>query len=633
VSVIAAAPATNKSIEQMKIVIVGHVDHGKSTFVGRLFYDTGSLPTGKYEQLVRIAERRGVPFEFANLMDSLQSERDQNITIDTAQIWFSTPRRQYVIIDAPGHKEFLKNMITGAASADAALLLIDAHEGVQEQSRRHGYMLHLLGITQVIVLVNKMDLVKYDEATFNRIEAEYRVFLKQLGVEPKLFIPMAAKHGDNIATLSPNTPWFKGKPVVEAIDALFEVGKAPTHLPLRFPIQDIYRFDERRILAGRVESGTLKVGDRLVFAPRNKIGIVKTIERWSAPPQQSAGAGESIGVTLTEQIFVERGHVGSHEQDAPIVSNEFQCNLFWLGRQNMEIGKKYKLKLTTQEAECEIVSIQKIIDASTLQEAATGRNYIAKNDVAEITVHTKYPIALDNHNRIPENGRFVIVDRKEVCGGGIILHGKYSDVARKSSSTQAQHQIRAEDRAVRNGHKGAIIWLTGLLGSGKSTIANELEHELFSRGLNTYILDGDKVRIALCADLGFSHADRSEKIRRVGEVAHLMVDAGQIVITTFVSPYRADRDRVRALMEGSDFIEVHVKCPIDVCKQRDSKGLYKQAEAGEIKEFTGVSAPYEEPLKPELTLNTDTLSVGESVAKIMDYIKDVIYVEKNGLGL
>jgi bifunctional enzyme CysN/CysC len=620
------------SVEQMKIVIVGHVDHGKSTFVGRLFYDTGSLPTGKYEQLVRIAERRGVPFEFANLMDSLQSERDQNITIDTAQIWFSTPRRQYVIIDAPGHKEFLKNMITGAASADAALLLIDAHEGVQEQSRRHGYLLHLLGIKQVIVLVNKMDLAGYDQAVFDRIEREYRAFLKQLGVEPKLFIPMAAKLGDNIVKNSPNTPWFKGQPVVGAIDTLFEVGHAPTHLPFRFPIQDVYRFDHRRILAGRVESGSVKVGDRLVFSPRNKVGVVKTIERWSAPAGESASAGESIGITLTEQIFVERGHVASHEADAPITAAEFQANLFWLGRQPLSMGKKYKLKLTTQEVECEVASIQKIIDASTLGEVATGRDFVAKNDVAEITLRAKYPVAFDNHNRIAESGRFVIVDNKEVSGGGIILHGKYADQpVRLQSSNVTWHKTRisADDRALKNGHKGAVIWMTGLSGAGKSTIATELENELFHHGLNVYVLDGDNVRHGLCGDLGFSPKDRTENIRRIGEVAHLMADAGMIVITTFISPYSGDRQRVRAIL-GDDFIEVFVKCPLEVCEKRDPKGLYKKARAGEITDFTGIQAPYEEPQNPEILLQTDKQSVGECVTQVMDCLKERIYVEKHG---
>src|SRR5687768_14289532 len=281
--------------EQLKIVIVGHVDHGKSTFVGRLFHDTGSLPEGKLEQLQRIAERRGVPFEWANLMDALQSERDQNITIDTAQIWFQTQKRQYVIIDAPGHKEFLKNMVTGAANAEAALLLIDANEGVQEQSRRHGYLLNLLGIRQIAVLVNKMDLQEYSQSKFDEIEKEYRKFLKSIGVEPKIFIPIAAKHGDNIASPSQNMPWWSGPTVVAILDE-FKVGEPPSDQPLRFPIQDVYRFDERRILAGRIESGTLKVGDRLLFSPTNKVSTVKTIERWNAPSRDTASAGESIGV-------------------------------------------------------------------------------------------------------------------------------------------------------------------------------------------------------------------------------------------------------------------------------------------------------------------------------------------------
>src|SRR5712664_2115732 len=280
-------------VEQLKIVIVGHVDHGKSTFVGRLFHDTGSLPDGKLEQLQQVAARRGVPFEWANLMDALQSERDQNITIDTAQIWFQTQKRQYVIIDAPGHKEFLKNMITGAANAEAALLLIDAHEGVQENSRRHGYLLNLLGIRQIAVLVNKMDLENYSQARFDQIESEYRAWLKSIDVTPKVFIPIAAKVGDNIASRSPHTPWWKGPTVLETLDQ-FKIAELPKDQPLRFPIQDVYRFDERRILAGRVEAGSIKVGDRLVFSPTNKTSVVKTIERWNASSRDNATAGESI---------------------------------------------------------------------------------------------------------------------------------------------------------------------------------------------------------------------------------------------------------------------------------------------------------------------------------------------------
>ena len=622
-----AAPGATPeaSREQLKIVIVGHVDHGKSTFVGRLFHDTGALPEGKLEQLQKAAERRGVPFEWANLMDALQSERDQNITIDTAQIWFNTARRQYVIIDAPGHKEFLKNMVTGAANAEAALLLIDAHEGVQENSRRHGYLLHLLGIRQVAVLVNKMDLANYDQARFKQIETEYRAWLKTIGLEPKVFIPIAAKHGDNVAALSAAMPWWSGPTVLQALDE-FRVTDLPTHQPLRFPIQDVYRFDERRILAGRVEAGGIKVGDKLVFSPTNKISTVKTIERWNAPSSESASAGESIGITLTEQIFVARGAVAAIETDPPYELSSFKARLFWLGRQPFAQGKTYKLKLATQEVECSIESIQKVIDASSLQTVTRDDGTVARHEVAELTLHTKKPIAFDVHNEIAATGRFVIVDGFDVSGGGIIAADNYPrrthDANTKSLNIYwSRGKINATQREARNGHLGCVVWLTGLSGSGKSTIATELEREIFSLGQHVYVLDGDNIRHGLCKDLGFSPKDRTENIRRVGEVSKLFADAGVICITAFISPYREDRALVREIMAKGRFIEVYVNAPLEVCEQRDPKGLYAKARAKEIKEFTGITAPYEHPLKPEIELHTERQTVAESVAEILDYLQ------------
>jgi bifunctional enzyme CysN/CysC len=613
--------------EQLKIVIVGHVDHGKSTFVGRLFHDTGSLPEGKLEQLQKIAERRGVPFEWANLMDALQSERDQNITIDTAQIWFHTKKRQYVIIDAPGHKEFLKNMVTGAANAEAALLLIDAHEGVQENSRRHGYLLNLLGIRQIAVLVNKMDLENYNQARFNQIEAEYRTWLRTIGVEPKLFIPIAAKHGDNIASLSPNTPWWRGPTVLETLDE-FKVSETPANQPLRFPIQDVYRFDERRILAGRVEAGSIKVGDKLVFSPTNKTSTVKTIERWNAPEAKSASAGESVGITLTEQIFVARGAVAALETAPPYELSSFKARLFWLGRQPFSRGKTYKLKLATQEVDCNIQSIEKVIDASTLETVSRKENemFVGRHEVAELTLHTKKPIAFDIHADIVPTGRFVIVDGFDVSGGGIIAEDNYPrrthDGATKSSNIfWSQGKVTLGQRELRNNHLGCVLWLTGLSGSGKSTIATELERELFNLGRHVYVLDGDNIRHGLCSDLGFSPKDRTENIRRIGEVAKLFADAGVICITAFISPYRADRDLVRKIIPRDRFIEVYVNAPLEVCEQRDPKGLYAKARAKEIKEFTGVSAPYEAPLNPEIELRTDQMTVAESVARIVEHLQ------------
>ena len=613
--------------EQLKIVIVGHVDHGKSTFVGRLFHDTGSLPEGKLEQLQKIAERRGVPFEWANLMDALQSERDQNITIDTAQIWFHTKKRQYVIIDAPGHKEFLKNMVTGAANAEAALLLIDAHEGVQENSRRHGYLLNLLGIRQIAVLVNKMDLENYNQARFNQIEAEYRTWLRTIGVEPKLFIPIAAKHGDNIASRSPNTPWWRGPTVLETLDE-FKVSEIPANQPLRFPIQDVYRFDERRILAGRVEAGSIKVGDKLVFSPTNKTSTVKTIERWNAPEAKSASAGESVGITLTEQIFVARGSVAALETAPPFELSSFKARLFWLGRQPFSKDKTYKLKLATQEVDCSIQSIEKVIDASTLETVSRRENemFVGRHEVAELTLHTKKPIAFDIHADIVPTGRFVIVDGFDVSGGGIIAADNYPrrthDGATKSSNIfWSQGKVTLGQRELRNNHLGCVLWLTGLSGSGKSTIATELERELFNLGRHVYVLDGDNIRHGLCSDLGFSPKDRTENIRRIGEVAKLFADAGVICITAFISPYRADRDLVRKIIPRDRFMEVFVNAPLEVCEQRDPKGLYAKARAKEIKEFTGISAPYEAPLNPEVELRTDQMTIAESVARIVEHLQ------------
>jgi bifunctional enzyme CysN/CysC len=609
--------------EQLKIVIVGHVDHGKSTLVGRLLYDTGSLPEGKHEQLQAVARSRGAPFEWANLMDALQAERDQNVTIDTAQIWFRTQKRQYVIIDAPGHAEFLKNMVTGAARAEAALLLIDAHEGVQENSRRHGYLLGLLGIRQIVVLVNKMDLEHYQQPRFEQLSEEYRAFLSSAGIEARCFIPICARDGDNLATHSAKMPWWQGPTVLEALDELSN-SAPPKDKPLRFPVQDVYRFDRRRILAGRVESGTVKVGDRLLFSPGSKISTVKSIERWSAPARDYATAGESIGLTLTEQIFVQRGAVAAAEASPPYELTRFKARVFWLGRQPLAKGKRYKLKLATQEAECEVAAIERVINASTLATISRSESeaWVGRHEVGELTFRTKRPVAFDAAEEIVQTGRFVIVDGYEIAGGGIVIADNYprrtGDASQKSANIYwMRGRVTAEQRAERNSHPGCVVWLTGLSGSGKSTIAMDLERELFNLGRHAYVLDGDNLRHGLCSDLGFSHADRKENIRRAGEVARLFADAGMICITAFISPYRSDRDLARGIAPPGRFLEVYLNAPLKVCEQRDPKGLYAKARRGEIKEFTGISAPYEVPLKPELELHTDQCSVGECISLIL----------------
>jgi bifunctional enzyme CysN/CysC len=608
---------------KLKVVFVGHVDHGKSTLIGRILHDTDSLSEGKIEQVKKACAAEGMEFEFAFLLDALLEEQKQNVTIDTTEISFRTPRRQYAIIDAPGHKEFLKNMITGASRADAAILVISADEGVREQSRRHAYLLSMLGIKHVIVVVNKMDLVDYSEKRFREIEQEYRKFLRELGLDARTFIPASAKEGENVARASMKMKWYCAANVLEALD-LLEPQKRDIDLPLRFCVQDVYRFDGRRIVAGRIETGTLRVGDQLVFSPANKSSVVATIERWNEPENGPAVAGDSVGITLSEQIFVERGYVASRENETPIEANRFHADLFWIVREPLRVGHLYNLRLATQDVKCEVVSIERVMDSSTLETKSDGREQLERNEIGRLTIQTRGPLVIDNHDRIPNLGRFVIIDDGQICGGGTIFGGVYTDrtVTKSKNIFWTEGKITARARAIRSGHRGAVIWLTGLSGAGKSTIAQALERELFQRAMHTYVLDGDNIRHGLNSNLGFSPDDRVENIRRVSEVAKLMADAGTVVITAFISPYRMDRSRAReiALEGSSEFIEVFVDAPLEVCEARDPKNLYKKARAGQIREFTGIDAPYEAPEDPEIVVHTDRQSVDESVATILEQL-------------
>jgi bifunctional enzyme CysN/CysC len=607
----------------LRVVFVGHVDHGKSTLIGRMLHDTGSLPEGKIDLVKKACAAEGMEFEFAFVLDALLEEQKQNVTIDTTEIAFRTARRHYVIIDAPGHKEFLKNMITGASRADAAILVIAANEGVREQSRRHAYLLSLLGIRQLLVVVNKMDLADFSEARFGEIEKEYRQFLGGLGLEPRAFIPAAAKQGENVATRGAKMKWYDGGSVLEAFD-LLQAQEADVDLPLRFCVQDVYRFDQRRIIAGRIETGKLKVGDKLVFSPANKSSVVASIEGWPSAWNGEAGAGDSVGITLSEQIFVERGYVASHEQETPIETNRFHADLFWIVQVPLQVGRLYDLRLATQEVKCQVVSIEEVLDSSTLERTTDKRETLERNEVGRLTIQTRGPLVLDNHDRIPNLGRFVIVHDAQICGGGTVFGEIYTDrrVAKSKNIFWTEGKITPRERAARAGHRGAVVWFTGLSGAGKSTIAQALERELFNRGMHACVLDGDNIRHGLNANLGFSPEDRVENIRRVSEVAKLMADSGAIVITAFISPYRLDRRRAREIaLEGkAEFVEVFVNAPLEVCEARDPKNLYKKARAGQIREFTGIDAPYEAPDDPEIVVHTDRQSIDESVATVLEQL-------------
>jgi bifunctional enzyme CysN/CysC len=609
---------------KLRVVFVGHVDHGKSTLIGRILHDTGSLPEGKVDEITKACAAEGMEFEFAFLLDALLEEQKQNVTIDTTEIPFRTARRRYAIIDAPGHKEFLKNMITGASRADAAILVISADEGVREQSRRHAYLLSMLGVKHVIVVVNKMDLVDYSEKRFREIEQEYRKFLSELGLDARTFVPASAKEGENVARASMKMKWYCAASVLEALD-LLGPQERDIDLPLRFCVQDVYRFDGRRIIAGRIETGTLRVGDQLVFSPANKSSVVATIERWNARENNvPAVAGDSTGITLSEQIFVERGYVASRENETPIEANRFHADLFWIVREPLRVGHLYNLRLATQDVKCEVVSIERVMDSSTLESKSDGREQLERNEIGRLTIQTRGRLVIDNHERIPNLGRFVIIDDGQICGGGTIFGGVYTDrtVTKSKNIFWTEGKITAHARATRSGHRGAVIWLTGLSGAGKSTIAQALERELFQRAMQTYVLDGDNIRHGLNSNLGFAPDDRVENIRRVSEVAKLMADAGTVVITAFISPYRMDRSRAReiALEGNAEFIEVFVDAPLAVCERRDPKNLYKKARAGQIREFTGIDAPYEAPEDPEIVVHTDRQSVDESVATILEQL-------------
>jgi bifunctional enzyme CysN/CysC len=606
----------------VKIVFVGHVDHGKSTLIGRILEARGSLPDGKIEALRASCQRKGRQFEYAFVLDALAEEQQQNVTIDTTEIHFRTPTRSYVIIDAPGHEEFLKNMITGAARADAAVMVIAADEGAREQSRRHGQLLSLLGIREVIVAVNKMDLVSYNESSFRQITADFRDFLRRLKIKPHAFVPVSARSGANIASKNAAAmTWFDGPTLLEAIDQL-PPPETAAHQPLRFPVQDVYRRENRRILAGRIESGTLRVGDQLLFSPHHKTAQVATIERWPSSDAASASAGESIGITLRDQIFIERGHIASHENDTPVESNRVHARVFWIGSEPLRIGARYRLKLVTQNVECQVVAVENAIDAATLAASSTDRTELRANEVGEVTLQTRAALVLDNHDRVPAMGRFILADADNLLGGGIISGAVYtpSKTVKSDNIFWSESEITAERRALRNQHRGAVIWLTGLSGAGKSTIARALEKELFQLSMHTYVLDGDNLRHGLNANLGFAPEDRAENIRRVAEVAKLMADAGTVVITSFISPYRADRAGARAiaLQANAEFVEIFVDAPLAVCEERDPKGLYKKARAGELRGFTGVDAPYETPEDPEIVVRTHERSAAECVDQILE---------------
>ncbi len=550
--------------EQLNIVIVGHVDHGKSTVIGRLLADTGSLPEGKLEQVKTLCTKTAKPFEYAFLLDALKDERTQGITIDSARCFFKTRTRDYIVIDAPGHVEFLKNMVTGAARAEAALLVVAADEGIQENSKRHGYLVSMLGIRQVVVLVNKMDLVGYDREVFDNLSREYRE-LSKLQVTPISFIPISARDGENITKGSAAMPWYHGPTVLEQLDT-FQRQESKDRLPLRLPVQDIYKFteeqDDRRIIAGSIETGRLRVGDDIIFLPSNKRSRVRSIEAFNKPPKTESCAGEAIGITLETQLYVKPGELITRVGDAlPRINSRFKAHLFWMGRSPLIKGRPYKLKIAACRVPVTVVEVVQVLDAAELH-MTFHKQQVDRHDVGEVILETRKPIAFDPVSLIEGTGRFVIVDNYEIAGGGIILDEAgggdtlLKDHIREREIAWDKGFITPDDRRRRNGHGSKFIVFTADDHSLATAYAKELERTLFLENREAYYLGLNNMLSGLASGMEEVAADTGYAIRALGELARILTDSGQIFITALTGIDEYDLETLKMLNAPAEILVV-----------------------------------------------------------------------------
>ena len=609
------------------IVIVGHVDHGKSTLIGRLLHDTGNLPDGHAAAAAASSARRGLKIEWAFLLDSLQAERDQGVTIDSTRLPFVLDGQPFVIVDAPGHRQFLRNMVTGAADAAAAVLVVDIAEGAQEQTRRHALLLRLIGVRHVVVLLNKADKLEYDQARIDAATRALTALLARMEITPAALIPASARHGDNIAARSAEMPWYDGPILTEALKAVPAL--APLHdLPLRLPVQDVYRDGDTRYVVGRIESGRVRVGDRIAVGGHGTTAEIASIAAWHAAPQIAASAGQSVALVLAPDVVVERGDLLHPPGEPPLRAARLRARLFWLRQEPLRVGESFTLRIATAEHAVTVASIDRVVQIDDLTESPGDA--VPPEGFAEITLHAPGGVLFDAFAPGQLGGRGVLVDAWQQIVGGAPLLGPATGEARHAVFP-VDSAVSPWDRAQAQGHRSGVFWLTGLPGAGKSTIARAAEALLFRRGIHATVLDGDTLRARLNADLGFSEADRAENIRRAAAVARIQAEAGLVVIAALISPQASQRDAARQIV-GEGFHEVHVQADPATCERRDPKGLYAAARAGKLPGFTGVDAPYEVPAMPDLRIDTDAGTPAESAARLADYIEGIVRLAARPVG-
>jgi bifunctional enzyme CysN/CysC len=608
----------------LRFITCGSVDDGKSTLIGRLLFDSRQVYEDQLSAVARDSRKWGTTgdaTDLALLVDGLQSEREQGITIDVAYRYFSTPRRKFIIADTPGHEQYTRNMATGASTAQAAVILIDARKGLQTQTRRHSFIVSLLGIEQVVVAVNKMDLVDFDQARFEAISEEYRHFANKLDIDSVQCLPVVALDGDNILNASERMPWYDGEPLLEVLENL-PVRATRGNGEFRFPVQYVNRHSaDFRGFAGTVTSGRIRPGDAVMVMPSGRQSRVERVVSAGGDLDQ-AESGQAVTLTLADEIDISRGDMLACPEARPRIADGLDARVVWMADQPMQPGRQYDIKLATRNLSATPELIEHRIDVNTLEHQHAEQ--LALNEIGLVRFRLTRPAAFDSYQKNPATGAFVIIDRISnlTLGAGMIVRPVTDSLADKSRNVVwHEHKITKRQRAGQKSQRPAVLWFTGLSGAGKSSVANALEQALFQRGHHSYLLDGDNVRHGLNRDLGFSDEDRVENIRRIGEVARLMADSGLVVLSAFISPFRADRAMVRELMEAGEFIEIHVQASLAACESRDPKGLYAKARAGGIKNFTGIDSPYEPPERAEVVLNTEELSIEESVDVLLDYLR------------